>query len=105
MGVGLAIRNEWLRPDGAPLRQDLRAMGFEYPDDMSGAILSGVWHRVHAQPLDLAAKASCTRAWNSEMQRLVRSVPAGTSIPSPGFSCEDDQAIQAGRTLWTVIDR
>ncbi len=105
MALGLAIRNEWLRPNGSPLQQELRKMGFEYPDDMSGAILSGVWHRVHEQPMDPIAMATCVRAWNSEMRRLISSVPAGAQIPSPGFACADDQAIQAGRKTWETIGR
>jgi hypothetical protein len=105
MGLGLAIRDGWLRPERSPLQQDLKNTGFDYPDDMSGAILSGVWHRVYDQRLDLAALASCTKAWNSENERLMRSTPAGTPFGLPGFSCGDDRAIQAGRERWAVTNR
>ena len=71
MAAGLAIRNAWIRPDGSLLQQDLRRLGFEDPDDMSAAILSGVWHRAHSQPMDLMARSACLRAWNSEA-RLAR---------------------------------
>ena len=105
MGLGFALRNEWLRPDSSPLAAHLRALGFEYPDDMSAALLSAVWHQVHGQRTDVRARVACIRAWNLEMQRLARSAPAGGRITDPDFTCEDDQAVQAARTHWEAAGR
>jgi hypothetical protein len=101
--LGRAIRNGWLTAPGSKLRQQLIEAGFVHPDDMSGALLSAVWHRAHDRPFDLNSRAECARAWNSESQRLMKSVPRGTQIPPVRFSCEDTARIEAGRRLWPKI--
>jgi hypothetical protein len=103
--LGLALRNEWIRPESSPLGADLRALGFEYPDDMSAALLSAVWHWVHGRRTDVRARVACVRAWNAEMQRLARSTPLGGRIPDPDFRCDDTQALEAGRARWEAITR
>jgi hypothetical protein len=95
MRLGFVLRNEWIRPEGSPLAVNLRGLGFEYPDDMSAALMSAIWHWVHGQRMDVRARVDCVRAWNAEMQRLARSTPLGRRIPDPDFTCEDDQAVHA----------
>ncbi len=77
-------------------------VGFEYPEDMSEALLSLVWHKIHDQPLELEARALCTKAWNLEAQRLRRVAPFGSQISTPSFSCGDDQAVQESREHWAA---
>ena len=101
--LGLAIRNEWLRPDGSPLAANLRALGLEYPDDMSAALVSAVWHWIHGRRMDVRARVGCIKAWNWEMQRLARSTPFGVRIPDPDFRCDDDQTVQEMKTRWEAI--
>ncbi len=100
MAIGFAMRNEWLRTADSGLRRELIGLGFKYPDDMSSAVLSAVWHRIHNEPFDIQSRADCARAWNRESQRLIHSVPTGTQIPGVPFSCEDTEHIEAGRRLW-----
>jgi hypothetical protein len=100
MRLGIVLRNQWIRVEGSPLLADLRSLGFEYPDDMSAALLSAVWHWVHGQQLDVRTRVRCIRAWNAEMQRLARSTPIGRPIPDPDFRCDDDQAVRAGSARW-----
>ena len=101
--MGLALRNEWIRPESSRLGADLRELGFEYPDDMSAALLSAVWHWVHGLHMDVHARVACVRAWNAEMQRLARSTPMGGRIPDPDFRCDDAQAIEAARPRWEAV--
>jgi hypothetical protein len=103
--LGLAIRNAWIRPDSSPLAADLRALGLEYPDDMSAALLSAVWHWVHGQRMDVRARVACLRAWNAEMQRLAHSTPMGGRISDPDFRCDDDQTVQAAGGHWETVSR
>jgi hypothetical protein len=86
MRLGFAIRNEWIRPDSSPLAADLRALGFEYPDDMSAALLSAVWHQIHGLRMDVRARV-------------------GTRIPDPDFRCDDDQTVEAARSHWGAAGR
>ncbi len=101
--LGLAIRDEWLRPDGSPLAANLRALGLEYPDDMSAALLSAAWHWIHGRRMDVRGRVACVRAWNWEMQRLARSTPLGIRIADPDFRCSDDETVQETKTRWEAI--
>ena len=101
--VGLAIRNEWIRPEGSPLSANLRALGLEYPDDMSAVILSAVWNWVHGRRMDVRARVACIRAWNWEMQRLAQSAPFGTPIRDPDFRCDDEETVRATKPRWEAI--
>jgi hypothetical protein len=100
MRLGIVVRTQWLRAERSPLLAHLQSLGFEYPSDMSAALLSGVWHWVHGQRFDIRARVRCVRAWNVEMQRLARSTLMGSPIPDPDFRCDDDRTVQAASGRW-----
>ena len=89
----------WLAPD-SPLRRHLIGLGFEYPDDMSFAVLSAAWHHARGQPFDVKATGECLRAWNRKMRQWVESVPPGSPVPAPEFGCASPEEIEKGRPLW-----
>jgi len=89
----------WLAPT-SPLHRQLTALGFEHPDDMSFAVLSAAWHRTRGQPFDARALAACLQAWNRKMRLWVESVPPGSQIPAPEFTCASAEEIEKGRPLW-----
>jgi hypothetical protein len=89
----------WLAPD-SPLRRQLTGLGFEYPDDMSFAVMSAAWHRARGLPFDAKATGDCLRAWNLKMRQWVQSVPPGSPVPAPEFGCGSTEEIDKGRHLW-----
>jgi hypothetical protein len=89
----------WLAPD-SPLRRQLTGLGFEYPDDMSFAVLSAAWHRTRGLRFDAKATGDCLRAWNRKMRLWVESVPPGSPVPAPEFGCATAEEIDKGRHLW-----
>jgi len=89
----------WLAPTSALYRQ-MSALGFEYPDDMSFAVLSSAWHRTRGLPFDARMLAECLQAWNRKMRQWVDSVAPGSSVPAPEFGCDSPEAIEKGRHLW-----
>jgi hypothetical protein len=89
----------WLAQD-SPLYRHLAALGFEYPDDMSFAVLSAAWHHARGLPFDAKATGECLRAWNRKMRQWVESVPPGSSVPAPEFGCGTIEEIDKGRPLW-----
>lgn len=84
----------------SPLHRQLTGLGFEYPDDMSFAVLSAAWHRTRGWPFDAKATADCLRAWNRKMRLWIQSVPPGSQIPAPEFNCASAEEIEKGRPLW-----
>ena len=89
----------WLAAD-APLTRHLTALGFDYPDDMSFAVLAAAWHRARGLAFDAKATGDCLRAWNRKMRQWVESVAPGSSVPAPEFGCASAGEIEAGRALW-----
>jgi len=89
----------WLA-SASPLSRQLAGLGFEYPDDMSFAVLSAAWHRSRGLPFDAKATADCLRAWNIKMQQWVQSVAPGSTVPAPEFGCASAEEIEKGRPLW-----
>jgi hypothetical protein len=89
----------WLAPQ-SPLYRHLTELGFQYPDDMSFAVLSAAWHRTRGLPFDARALAACLQAWNRKMQLWIESVPPGSQIPAPEFGCATPEEIDKGRHLW-----
>mgnify|MGYP001581904316 CR=1 FL=1 len=89
----------WLAPQ-SPLYRHLTGLGFEYPDDMSFAVLSAAWHRTRGLPFDARALAACLQAWNRKMRLWIESVPPGSQIPAPEFTCASAEEIEKGRPLW-----
>jgi hypothetical protein len=89
----------WLAPD-SPLHRHLTDLGFEYPDDMSFAVLSAAWHDARGLPFDPKSTADCLRAWNRKMRQWVDSVPPGSPVPPPEFGCASLEEIDEGRHLW-----
>ncbi len=86
--------------------QDMKRLGFQYPDDMSWAIQSAVWHKFHDRPTDVKLIATCLAAWNSESVRLHRaSRGVGQPIAMPEFDCIGDEALRAGMQRWSVVNR
>jgi len=90
----------WLAPDSA-LHRQLTGLGFEYPDDMSFAVLSAAWHRARGLSFEAKATADCLRAWNRKMRQWVDTVPPGSSVPAPEFGCMTPEEIEKGRHLWS----
>lgn len=89
----------WVAPDSS-LHRHLTDLGFEYPDDMSFAVLSAAWHHTRGLSFDVKATADCLRAWNTKMRLWVESVPAGSTVPAPEFGCASAGEIEKGRALW-----
>jgi hypothetical protein len=52
-GIGLSIRNNWIRPDGSRLAEWFNAQGIYHPDDMSGIILTSFWRHLNKKPIKL----------------------------------------------------
>lgn len=92
----------WLEPTST-LYRELSALGFEYPDDMSFAMLSSAWHQTRGLPFDARSLAECLRAWNRKMRLWVESVAPGSSVPAPEFGCDTPDAIEQGRPLWPPL--
>ena len=84
----------------SPLYRQLSGLGFEYPDDMSFAVLSSAWHRTRGLPFDAKGMADCLRAWNLKMRQWVESVAPGSTVPAPEFGCATPEEIEEGRHLW-----
>jgi hypothetical protein len=89
----------WLAAD-SPLYRELTGLGFDYPDDMSFAVLSAAWHRARGLAFDANATGECLRAWNRKMRQWVASVPPGSPVPAPEFGCASAEEIDKGRPLW-----
>jgi len=56
--LGLNIRNGWGLWGDAPLAKQMRDLGFEHPDTMSGVILNTFWCRRHGQDLRLEQRVA-----------------------------------------------
>ena len=70
-GLGRWIRNNWGLYDHGKLYQQLSAMGFKNIDDMSNAILTAYWRRLHHRPLDLESLIHQSRAWAEESTKAL----------------------------------
>lgn len=66
MGFGMGLRNNWGLWRNSQLAQNLRAIGFMHPDDMSGMILETFWCKRHKKPFRLDERAaSFRRFWEA----------------------------------------
>lgn len=85
-GVGLAIRNSWLRERDSGVTKALTDLGVKYPDDMSNLILSAAWHHVNDLPFDVSKRLKCWEdAWRAariEPEVTVQTAD-GSPIPPP----------------------
>lgn len=64
--LGLWIRNNWDLWAGGPLKEEMKALGFEHPDDMSQAIIVEYWAKLNKQPSNLDQDIEEAKAfWNA----------------------------------------
>lgn len=93
MGRGVTLRNGWLRERDSGPAKELIDLGVIYPDDMSGLVLSAVWHQLNDVPFDLRARVQCWRDREREQMERYRAgipdppdptwVPRADGIPPP----------------------
>lgn len=93
-GVGLYIRNQWLRSGKSALVKVLHEKGAQSFDDMSSMILHSYWRHSNGKPIQLDEQGSCYRKWWSEQQRLIDQAKARgeDSYGSPNFRCPPEVA-------------
>jgi hypothetical protein len=74
--LGRWIRNNWELYDKGPLYLDLARLGLQYPDDMSGVILTSWWRRIHSRPLDVVDQVRAMQQMNRDL-----AVPPPVGVP------------------------
>lgn len=72
-GLGRMMRNYWGLWGDSELKNDLTALGFTHPDDMSGFILDSYWNYRHSIPND-ADWVKCNVEKYAEHWRIYRNV-------------------------------
>jgi hypothetical protein len=87
-GIGLFIRNQWLRP-GSRLTGELHKLGAGSFDDMSSMILASYWRHLHGKPIKLEQQGACYKRWSLAQQNLINEAKAhgSSSYSSPNFDC------------------
>ena len=63
-GLGRWIRNNWgLWAQSGPLYEQMKTLGLEHPDDMSGVILTSYWRSLHGRPLGIKQQVEKHQAY------------------------------------------
>jgi hypothetical protein len=88
-GVGLYIRNQWLRSGKSALAALLADKGAQSFDDMSSMILTSYWRHLHGQAIRLEEQGACYKRWWLEQQKLIDQAKSkgGDSYSGPDFYC------------------
>ena len=60
--IGIWLRNSWGLWNGSPLRDHLRGLGLQHPDDMSELILVTFWRHLNDRPLRTEDEVTRLRA-------------------------------------------
>jgi hypothetical protein len=63
MGLGLWIRNFWIRAPRSRLKDYFNRLGLFHPDDISGVILTSFWRHLHAQSIELEEQIKYHQAY------------------------------------------
>lgn len=81
-GLGMYIRNEWGFWDGrTPLVHAFRDAGYRHPDDMSAALIQGVWLSHHGCAADFEAMVQ----WRGAS--VAAAEAAEPPPPAPAMTC------------------
>jgi hypothetical protein len=88
-GIGLFIRNQWLRSGKSALTGELHQLGAVSFDDMSSMILASYWRHLHGKPIELEQQGACYKRWSLAQQILINEAKAhgSSSYSTPNFDC------------------
>lgn len=96
-GLGRWMRNNWGLWAGSRLAKHFNQLGIFHPDDMSAVILESFWRHLHAQPLDLEARAAFYKEyWRRHREPETTRCPLdGSKLTVEGSLEGDDRNHQA----------
>ncbi|MEH6473442.1 MAG: DUF6794 domain-containing protein [Halopseudomonas sp.] len=62
-GIGGWVRNNWISPEGSPLRRYFDGVSKLHRDDMSSIVLASFWRHLHLRPMEVKAQITCYEKW------------------------------------------